>query len=65
MSNDSARSDALAEVPRFSTVTTATDDALAEAARLGVEGIQPSPAFDVLPSTALPLPGPPPPVPAW
>ncbi|HUS17958.1 MAG TPA: 1,2-phenylacetyl-CoA epoxidase subunit PaaC, partial [Chloroflexia bacterium] len=63
--NDSARSDALAEVPRFSTVTTATDDALAEAARLGVEGVLPSPAFDVLPSMALPAPGAPPPMPEW
>ncbi len=53
------------EVPRFSSVTTATDDAHAEAARLGVEGILPSPAFDVLPTLELPTPGPAPAMPDW
>ena len=53
------------QVPRFSSVTTATDDAHAEATRLGVEGVLPSPAFDVLPTMDLPAPGPAPALPAW
>lgn len=65
MSNDSPRPEALIEVPRFSSVTTATDDALAEAQRRGVEAVLPEPAFDVQPSLDLPKPGPAPAMPAW
>ncbi len=53
------------EVPRFSSVTTATADAHAEAARQGVEAVLPSPAFDVLPTLDLPTPGPAPALPQW
>ncbi|MGI8589292.1 MAG: 1,2-phenylacetyl-CoA epoxidase subunit PaaC [Chloroflexia bacterium] len=58
-------SDPQIEVPRFSTVTTATPDALAEAERQGVQPLPPTPAFDVLPTLELPRPGPAPPLPAW
>jgi ring-1,2-phenylacetyl-CoA epoxidase subunit PaaC len=65
MSDPTKPTDAAREVPRFSSVTTATDDALAEAARQGVEAVPPSPAFDVLPTLDLPAPGPAPALPAW
>jgi ring-1,2-phenylacetyl-CoA epoxidase subunit PaaC len=65
MSDPTKPMDAAREVPRFSSVTTATDDALTEAARQGVEAVPPSPAFDVLPTLELPVPGPAPALPAW
>ncbi len=65
MSEPTHPSDPAAEVPRFSAVTTATPDAVAEAARQGVEAVLPSPAFDVQPTLDLPRPGPVPALPAW
>jgi ring-1,2-phenylacetyl-CoA epoxidase subunit PaaC len=55
----------LIEEPRFSSVTTVTPDARAEAQRMGVEGVAPSPAFDVVPTLPLPAPGPAPDLPLW
>jgi ring-1,2-phenylacetyl-CoA epoxidase subunit PaaC len=65
MSNDHSAPDPLAEVPRFSTVTTSTSDAVAEATRRGVEAVPPTPAFDVQPTLELPRPGAAPAMPAW
>ena len=65
MSEETPATDPQGPVPRFSSVTTATPDAVAEARRLGVEGLLPSPAFDVQPTLELPRPGPAPALPAW
>src|SRR5215212_6864840 len=48
-----------------SPITTATDEARAEAERRGVELLTPDPAFDVQPAPDLPTAGPVPALPAW
>ncbi|HMA35521.1 MAG TPA: 1,2-phenylacetyl-CoA epoxidase subunit PaaC [Chloroflexia bacterium] len=53
------------EVPHFSSVTTATADAVLEAERRGVQPVPHEPAFDVQPTLDLPAPGPAPAMPAW
>jgi ring-1,2-phenylacetyl-CoA epoxidase subunit PaaC len=49
----------------YSAVVTPTEEARAEAARRGVDLITPDPAFDVLPTIDLPLPGAAPGMPSW
>ena len=58
-------SDDTRTLPFPSPITTATDEARAEAARRGVTLITPSPAFDVTPTLDLPQAGPIPALPAW
>jgi ring-1,2-phenylacetyl-CoA epoxidase subunit PaaC len=52
-------------LPFPSPITTATEEARAEAARQGVELLTPSPAFDVQPTLDLPQAGAAPALPAW
>src|SRR5215203_3450205 len=52
-------------LPFPSPITTATEEAWAEADRRGVELLTPDPAFEVEPTLDLPAPGPIPALPAW
>jgi ring-1,2-phenylacetyl-CoA epoxidase subunit PaaC len=52
-------------LPFLSPITTATEEARAEAERRGVELLTPDPAFDVQPTLELPAPGPIPALPTW